>query len=85
MRPSLDVTWDAFVADAPVNAAVLSDRKAVHVMAGVRDMNPESVGKDFSDIGNPVFVGIAQWIDLLTESRQILPVHGSILAEVRHT
>jgi hypothetical protein len=51
---------DAFVADAPVDAAIGADAGAVHVVAGVGDVHAEAVGDDFAFVGDAVVVGIAK-------------------------
>ena len=51
---------DAFVADAPVDAAVGADAGAVHVVAGVGDVHAEAVGDDFAFVGDAVVIGVAQ-------------------------
>lgn len=48
----------AFVADAPIDASIGSDDRAMHVVTGVGDVNPEAVDDDFADVRDAIIVRI---------------------------
>ena len=55
---------DALVADGPVDAAVETDREAVHVVPRVGKMDPEARGDDLALIGLAVAVAVAEFHQL---------------------
>ena len=58
--PFLRGDVQTLVADAPVDAAVGSDAEAVHIVAGVGEVNAETVNDDLANVRHAVVVGVLE-------------------------
>jgi len=64
MEPFLGGGPYALIADRPVDTAIGAHREAMHIMAGVGEVDSEAVGNGFSLIGFAIVIGVTKLPDI---------------------
>jgi len=64
VAPLLRAGSYSLIADRPVDATIGAHREAMHVVAGVGEMDSEAIGNGFSLIGFAIVIGVAKLPDI---------------------